>query len=81
MYPIHGINSVGIPMNPPNCKQLCRWLGPAHQVVQAFFSYIILDNAHHIAQSSVIGIPQDEFLSYHIKKETKKFMTSLESLL
>ena len=26
-------------------KRLCRWLGPAHQVGQAFCSYILLDNA------------------------------------
>ena len=59
-------------------KQIFRWLGPSHQVGQECFSYIILENAQHIARSSVIGIPQEEFLSDHTKEETKKFMTSLE---
>ena len=49
-------------------KQLCLWLGPAHQVGQAFCSYIILDNSQRIARSSIIGIPQDEFLSDHVKE-------------
>ena len=40
-------------------KLLCCWLGPAHQLGQAIFSYIILDNTQHIAWLSVIGIPQD----------------------
>ena len=48
-------------------KQLCCWLGPAHQVGQAFFSYIILYNAQNIAQSSVIVMLQDELLSDHMK--------------
>ena len=64
-----------------NSKQLCRWLGPAHQVVQVFFSYIILYNAQHIARSSVIGILQYELLSARMKEETNKFMTSLESII
>ena len=49
-------------------KRLCCCLGPSHQVGQAFFSHIILDNAQHIARSSVIGIPLDEFLSDHMKE-------------
>ena len=62
-------------------KWLCRWLGPAHQLGYSFCSYIILDNAQHIARSSVISIPQYEFLFNHNKEETKKFMTSLESII
>ena len=58
-------------------KQICSWLEPAHQVGQEFCSYIILNNAQHISRLSVIGIPQDEFLSDHMKEETKQFMTSL----
>ena len=61
-------------------KKLCYWLGPARQVGQEFCSYIILDNAQHIARFSVIGVLQDELLSDHMKEETKKIMTSLEPL-
>ena len=42
---------------------------------------IILNNAQHIARSSIIGIPQDGLLSDHIKEETENFMTALESLI
>ena len=59
-------------------KRLCSWLGPANKVGQEFYSYTILDNAQHIAQLFVIGIPQDGLISDHMIKETKNFMTSLE---
>ena len=49
-------------------KKLCCWLGPTHQVGQAFFSYTILDNDQHIALLYVIGIPQDELLLDHTKE-------------
>ena len=62
-------------------KRLCRWLGPAHQVGQAFCSYILLDNAKHIARSSVIGIEQEELKSEFMKDETSKFMISVESII
>ena len=62
-------------------KRLCHWLGPAHQVGQAFCSYIILDNAEYIARSSVIGIDQPELNSDFMKDETSKFMTSMESII
>ena len=58
-------------------KQLCRWLGPAHQVGQEFCSYIILDYAKHIARLSVIGIPLDEFFLDNMKEETKNFYDSI----
>ena len=59
-------------------KRVCCWLGPTHQVGQAFPFYTVLDNGQHITWSSVIGIPQDEFILDHMKEETKNFMTSLE---
>ena len=37
-------------------KLLCRWLGPAHQIGQAFCSNILLNNAEYIERSSVISI-------------------------
>ena len=49
-------------------KRLCCWLGPEHQVGHAFCSCIILGNAKHISRLSVIGIPQDELFSDHMKK-------------
>ena len=77
MYRIHSFNGVGISINP----KICHWLGHAHQVGRSFFSYIILDNAQHIAHSSVIGIPQYGLFLDHMKEKTKNFMTSLESLI
>ena len=62
-------------------KRLCCCLGPSHQVGKAFCSNIILDNYQHIVRSSFVGKPQDEFLSDNMKEETKKFMTSLDSLI
>ena len=59
-------------------KLLCCWLGPAHQLGQEIFSYIILDNTQHIARLSVIGIPQDELFLDHMKEEIEKFLTTLE---
>ena len=60
-------------------KRLCRWLGPAHQVGQAFCSYIILDSGDYIARSTVVGIPPYELTTDRMIEETRKFTTSLES--
>ena len=62
-------------------KRLCRWLGPAHQVGQAFCSYILLDNAEYIARSTVVGIDQHELTTEAMKSETSKFMVSVESVI
>jgi hypothetical protein len=59
-------------------KQLCRWLGPAHHIGQAFCSYILLDNGEFIARSSVIGILEHDITSAHMIMETKKFMDKVE---
>lgn len=59
-------------------KSLCRWLGPAHHVGQSMCSYILLDNAHYIARSSVIGIPPEELYSDEMKERTARFMKSVE---
>ena len=37
-------------------KRLCRWLGPAHNIGQAFCSYILLESSEFIARSSILGI-------------------------
>ena len=59
-------------------KRLCRWLGPAHSIGQAFCSYILVDNGEYMARSSVISINDDDLLSDHMKGETKRFMQSIE---
>ena len=51
-------------------KRLCRWLGPTHNIGQAFYSYILLDNATYITRSSVIGIATEELQSERMKEET-----------
>ena len=59
-------------------KRLCRWLGPAHHVGQAFCSYILLDNAEYIARSSVIGIPDHDLESADMNSQISRFMESVE---
>ena len=59
-------------------KRLCRWLGPAHQIGQAFCSYVLLNNAEYIARSSVISIEDHELQSDHMQAERKKFMATIE---
>ena len=61
------------------CKNLCRWLGPAHHIGQSFCSYLILEGGTFIARSSVIGIPEHELLEESMKTLTKKFMENLET--
>ena len=58
-------------------KRLCRWLGPAHQIGQAFCSYVLLNNAEYIARSSVISIEDHELQSDHMQAERKKFMATI----
>ena len=48
-------------------KALCRWLGPAHHVGQAFCSYLLLSNGHIIARSSVIPIPSSDLDTEQMK--------------
>ena len=62
-------------------KRLCRWLGPAHEVGQAFCSYILLDNAEYIARSSVIGLEDHELTTDNMKNEMSKFMTTVENAI
>ena len=63
-------------------KHLCRWLGPAHEVGQAFCSYILLDNhAEYTARSSVVGLEDHELTSDAMKEEMSKFMTSVENTI
>ena len=66
IYLIHVFNRVSISVNQPKVNDHV-FLGPSHQVRQAFFSYIILDNSQYISRLSIIGIPQDELLSDHMK--------------
>ena len=60
------IELVGLPPS-LHSDNLCRWLGPAHNIGQAF-SHILLESGEYIAISSVLGI-QDQDL----------FMETLES--
>ena len=60
-------------------KNLCRWLGPAHQIGQSFCSYLILDNGQFIARSSVVAIPLEDMASHDLKVQMTKFMSNLES--
>lgn len=59
-------------------KRLCRWLGPAHHIGQAFCSYILIDNAEFLARSSVIGIPDHDLESLHMKTQTEQFSRNVE---
>ena len=59
-------------------KSLCRWLGPAHHIGQAFCHYLILSNGQYIARSSVIPIPDHDLTSEDMRQRTKEFTASLE---
>ena len=60
-------------------KKLCIWLGPAHGVGQAFFSYILTDTGGFITRSLVIPIDEHELASDHMTKQFKNFMELLEA--
>jgi len=62
-------------------KELCRWLGPAHNVGQSFCCYILLFNGSFIARSSVVPIESHELLSDEMKLQCLKFTTSVEEKL
>ena len=49
-------------------KQLCRWLGPVHDIGQSFCSYILLDNAECIIHSLVIALLPEDGLQINLKK-------------
>ena len=58
-------------------KCLCRWLGPAAGIGQAFCSYLLLSNAEFIARSSVISLTQDELNDEQVKLQQRRFMDSV----
>ena len=60
-------------------KRLCRWLGPAHNIGQAFCSYILLESGEYIARSSVLGIQEEDLHSTEIISLCKKYMETLET--
>ena len=55
-------------------KSLCRWLGPAHHVGQAFCSYLLLPNGHIITRSSVIPIADEDLVNDSMKDQCTNFM-------
>ena len=55
-------------------KSLCRWLGPAHHVGQAFCSYLLLANGQVITRSSVIPIQDEELENDHMREQCSRFM-------
>ena len=56
-------------------KCLCRWLGPAHGIGQAFCSYLLIESANFITRSSVIPVPEDELQSPLVQQNCKNFMS------
>ena len=60
-------------------KQLCRWLGPAHEVGQSFCFFVLLENGEYIARSTVIPIPEHDLTSNEMKERKEAFMSSVET--
>ena len=60
-------------------KDLCRWIGPAAGIGQAFCSYILLSNGEFIARSSIIPIPIDDLEMPDLKLQCQNFMQSIHS--
>ena len=60
-------------------KRICRWLSPAHQVGQSFCSYILIDNTHYLARSTVIRIPDSDLTSDAVWTQMDKFTAAIES--
>ena len=60
-------------------KRICRWLGPAAGVGQAFCFYILLESAEFIARSSVIPIPEEDLTTPEVQRQCSQFMISVES--
>ena len=64
-----------------NTKQLCQWLGPAHQTGQSFCSYINKPNGQFIDRSMVNPVPYDELQTDEIKTKTSVFMEYLNEII
>ena len=54
-------------------KRLCRWIGPANNIGQAFCSFILIDNGEYISRSSVIPLTESELHQPETKLQMSKF--------
>ena len=60
-------------------KRICRWIGPANLIGQAFCSYLLIETSDYIARSSVIPITAAELQTESTKEQMKKFTDAVES--